>query len=94
MLGFDWDEANLHHIALHSVTPEEVEQVLQGPTFEIDAYELNGEERIEEVGATQSGRILKIVTTVRNGLIRVVTAYDAVSAIKQAFMEQQKRLYE
>jgi uncharacterized DUF497 family protein len=31
-LVFDWDKANLAHIARHNVTPEEVEQVFaNGP---------------------------------------------------------------
>ena len=37
MFGFDWNEANLRHIALHSVTPEEAEEA--GPTQEIDSHE-------------------------------------------------------
>ena len=30
---FDWDESNINHIALHGVTPEEAEQVLQNDPF-------------------------------------------------------------
>ncbi len=59
ILGFEWDEANLRHIALHSVTPEEAEEVLLGLTREVDSYELNGEDRLEEVGITLAGRISK-----------------------------------
>lgn len=94
MIGFDWDEANLGHIALHAVSPEEVEEVLIGFAFEVDTYTVDGEERVEEVGATHAGRILKVVTTVRKGLIRVVTAFDAVKAERLAFLEHQGRLYE
>jgi hypothetical protein len=38
MLEFDWDSANLSHIALHSVAREEAEEVLLGPAFELDTY--------------------------------------------------------
>ena len=94
MFGFDWDDANLGHIALHSVTREEAEEVLNGFAFEVDFYTVDGEERVEELGMTRAGRILKIVTTVRSGLVRVVTAYDAVKAEKLAYPEYQKRLYD
>ena len=94
MIGFDWDDANLGHIALHAVSPEEAEEVLTGMAFEVDTYTVDGEVRVEEIGATQAGRILKVVTTVRDGLIRVVTAFDAVKAEKLAFLEHQRRLYD
>jgi uncharacterized DUF497 family protein len=94
MFRFDWDEANLQHIALHSVSPEEAEQVLLGSPFELGTYEIDGEDRLEEVGCTSKGRILKVVTIIRSGRIRVATAYDASKAEKIAFLEHQRRLYE
>jgi uncharacterized DUF497 family protein len=94
MLEFDWVAANLSHIALHSVTAEEAEEVLLGPAFELDTYEVDDEERIEEVGTTKRGRILKVVTTIRDGMVRVVTAYDASPVLKKVFLEWQSRLYE
>jgi len=94
MLEFDWDSANLSHIALHSVAREEAEEVLLGPAFELDTYTVDEEERIEEVGATGRGRILKVVSTVRNGRVRVVTAYDASSILKRVCLTWQSKLYD
>ncbi len=94
MFGFDWDAANLVHIAAHSVSPEEAEEALSGPTYEIGSYEVKGEERVEEVGATKAGRILKVVTTVRGRLTRVVTAYEPNAALKAQYMEYQRQFYE
>jgi len=94
MFGFDWDAANLGHIAAHSVSPEEAEEALSGPTYEIGLYEVKGEERVEEVGATKAGRILKVVTTLRGRLIRVVTAFDAVRVEKNRFLEYQRKYYD
>jgi len=91
MLEFEWDSANLSHIALHSVTAEEAEAVLLGPAFELDTYIVDDEERVEEVGATGRGRILKVVSAVRNGKVRVITAYDASSALKRVFLDLAER---
>ena len=55
MVRFDWDEANLAHIALHRVTREEAEEVLGGATFELDTYEIDGDDRVEELGAPPEG---------------------------------------
>jgi hypothetical protein len=38
---FDWDAANVEHIACHSVTPQEAEQVLLGVTLDLDPQEVN-----------------------------------------------------
>ncbi len=55
MLEFDWDSANLSHIALHSVAREEAEEVLLGPAFELDTYTVDDEERIEEEALQDEG---------------------------------------
>ena len=94
MLSFEWDEANVGHIALHDVTPEEAEQVLRSPTLELEPEITDGEERVAEVGQTRTGRILKVVVTVRGVKVRVVTAYDAGRSLKQAYLELLRGLYE
>ena len=35
-IGFDWDEANIEHIARHNVMPEEAEQVLGHDPLELE----------------------------------------------------------
>jgi hypothetical protein len=42
---FDWNEANLNHIAEHEVTPEEAEEVLLGEPPDVGFDADNGEER-------------------------------------------------
>ncbi len=43
---FDWDKANIAHLAEHEVSPEETEQVLLGDSLEVDFEpDANGEER-------------------------------------------------
>jgi uncharacterized DUF497 family protein len=94
MLQFDWDEDNIAHIALHQVSPQEAEDILNGELLEIDSYDVDNEVRVEEVGMTRAGRVLHIVTTIRSGRVRVVTAYDAIRSLKLAFLEMQRKYYE
>ncbi len=71
---FDWCEANISHIARHNVLPHEAEEVVTNDPIDLSVTMRNGEERTEQIGETASGRILRIVTTPRNGKIRVITA--------------------
>ena len=75
---FDWDEEIEDHIAEHGVTPEEAEDALLDPHRIPDvAYSTSTERRHAIIGATQAGRILFVVFTLRRGRIRVVTAFPA-----------------
>ena len=75
---FDWDEEIDDHIAEHGVTPEEAEDALIGPHRIPDvAYSTPMERRHAIVGATQAGRILFVVFTLRRGRMRVVAAFPA-----------------
>jgi uncharacterized DUF497 family protein len=72
--SFDWDEFNIAHIAKHGVEPHEAEEVITNDPIDLAATIRNGEERSEQVGETDKGRILRVDTTLRNGKIRVITA--------------------
>ena len=88
MLEFDWDVENLTHIAEHGLAPEEIEFALTHQTLEIEFQDWHvSEERYSEIGMTQSGRILIIVTTLREWRLRVVTAYDASSRDAKEYLE-------
>ena len=84
---FDWDSANTNHIARHGVTPEEAEQVVLNEPLDIEVVLRNGEQRIVQVGETDAGRILVVVTTMRAKRIRVVTAYPAMSRLQRLFQQ-------
>jgi uncharacterized DUF497 family protein len=73
---FDWDEANIAHIAEHNVTPHEAEEAATFKPVALYAALKNGEERLVQIGETYAGRVLMVVTTPRNGKTRVVTAHD------------------
>ncbi|MGD0788412.1 MAG: BrnT family toxin [Terracidiphilus sp.] len=95
-LLFDWDVANLAHIAQHNITQEEAEQVLLGFPLDMElqiADESNGEERLLQIGETASGRILQLVTTWRDGKVRVISAWDAPKQLKLFYLAEMRRQY-
>jgi uncharacterized protein len=51
-MEFDWDAANIRHIARHKVTPEEAEQVVENNPLDLAGQLANGEERILHLGET------------------------------------------
>ncbi len=88
---FQWNEGNTNHIARHGVTPAEAEQVVLNEPLDMEVTLRNGEQRIVQVGETDAGRILVVVTTMRGTKIRVVTAYPAGSRLQQLFQRVKRR---
>jgi uncharacterized DUF497 family protein len=70
---FDWNEANTSHIAKHGIEPYEAQEVIANDPIDLAITIRNGEERTEQVGETNNGRIIRVVTTLRHGRIRVIT---------------------
>ncbi|MGB6973853.1 MAG: BrnT family toxin [Terracidiphilus sp.] len=64
--NFDWDDANIGHIAEHDVKPEEAEEVILSDPLEM-GYDKStlGEDRWSYLGETLLGRILQVVVTLR-----------------------------
>jgi uncharacterized DUF497 family protein len=74
---FDWNESNRNHLASHGVTAAEAEEVILNNPVDMELQLRNGEARILHLGETNLGRVLVVVTTIRNDRVRVVTAYLA-----------------
>jgi len=77
--GFEWDEGNVEKSwARHGVLATECEQVFfQRPIWVApDAVHSKGEARSAALGRTAAGRRLFIAFTVRDTLIRVISARD------------------
>lgn len=87
-LAFEWDDANLGHIARHQVSLEEAEQVIENDPLDIEAETVEGEERITSVGCTDRGRFLVVVTTLPGRRIRVVTAFPAPKPLIDLYFTQ------
>ena len=81
-------------MARHGLTVEEIEEMSPSGVLELDDYEVEGERRFEDLGSTARGRIIKMITTNRKGLIRVVTAYTASPAERRYYMTEMVKRYE
>ena len=86
MVLFDWDDENRAHIAAHNVSCAEAEQVINNEPFDLELQAVNGEERFLQVGETDAGRILVVVSTYRKTLVRVIAAFDAPKSTKQFYI--------
>ena len=82
---FQWDEGNLDHIAEHGVTREEAEQVVRNRPLVVAIQNRFGEERLQQVGETHTGRVLIVVTTPRAKMVRIVTAFDASRPFRRMY---------
>jgi len=82
---FDWNDQNIRHVAAHGISPEEAEQVIENEPLDLEFQLRNGEERIVQVGETDAGRILVVVTVVREQVIRVVTAFPAKERLRRLY---------
>ncbi len=74
---FDWDAANIEHIAEHNLEPEEVEEAFYNKHIFTPTYNTVHEKREGIIGKTDGDRIIFVVFTRRQNKIRVVTALDA-----------------
>ena len=85
---FDWDDANVDHIAQHQVRPEEAEEALSDPR-RIGATAHHDNDRVEPrravLGATIDGRLLFVVYTIRLKKLRVVAARDATATERRRY---------
>jgi uncharacterized DUF497 family protein len=87
-LSFDWDEANVGHVARHNVTPEEVEQVFANDPMDLGAEVVDGEERYTGVGHTKRLRVLVLVWTMRGDATRPITAFDASERLATRYLAE------
>jgi uncharacterized protein len=74
-MEFEWDAANVAHIARHGITPEEREEAYWNGPMVIEVQERKRERRRLCLGETNAGRLLTFVITERKDKIRFVTAH-------------------
>jgi hypothetical protein len=84
---FDWNDANISHIAEHGVDASEAEQVLSSNPLDVSYEVRNGEIRFRQVGETSAGRILAVISTIRDEQTRVITAYPASRSLCATYLE-------
>jgi len=84
-----WDQETVDHISRHSVSPEEVEEVL----FNTDNPPLvmRGKQgRYLAYGKTDAGRFLLVVWAARNRKTQIITARDMSKKEKQFYDRRRK----
>lgn len=86
---FEWDRANIEHIAEHNVVPEEAEQVFfdTNQVIDEDVKHSVTEKRLLIIGKTKKGRLLYQVFTIRGNKIRVISSRD-INKKEVAFYEK------
>ena len=92
--GFDWDEGNSNkNWHLHEVTDGECEDVFFNLPLIIasDKKHSDNESRLFALGRTDADRWLFIAFTIRNKLIRVISARDMTKREERIYAEKIKR---
>jgi uncharacterized DUF497 family protein len=86
--AFDWDEQNEKHLAIHSISRLDAEDVLSGNHILLEFQMEASEQRWVAVGATRTGRILNIVFAVRGEAMRPITGWVADKETVELYLEQ------
>lgn len=92
-IGFEWDKGNCSkNWEKHAVTELECEQAFFNRPFLLheDIKHSMSEERWYALGQTDANRKLFIAFTIRNKLIRIISARDASKKEKLIYEEAQK----
>lgn len=83
---FEWDDDNLDHLARHGITPEEVEELFEGPVVRRRGG-TDAPDRFRVLGRTAAGRYLAMVYQERaRGVVRPFTGWD--------MRQHERRLYD
>jgi len=85
---FDWDEHNERHLALHSISPLDAEDVLSDDHILQEFQMEGGEQRWIAVGATRIGRILSVVFTIRGEAMRPITGWETDKETADLFVRE------
>jgi len=89
-MSFNWDSVNSGHLARHGVSPAEAEEVILNRPLDLSTELRDGEERTVQIGETNAGRILIVVSTARADVIRVITAWPAKDRLRRYFLTQKR----
>jgi uncharacterized DUF497 family protein len=73
-------------LALHQIAPAEAEQVISNRPIDLGSHIRNGEERTAQVGETDAGRVLHVISTMREAKVRIITAWPAKDRMRRYFL--------
>ena len=92
-IGFDWDDGNLlKNWEKHGVSASECEQAFFNHPLvtSLDTGHSSHEVRFYALGKSDSGKHLFIVFTMRNNLIRIISARDMNRKERDAYKDHEK----
>ncbi len=92
--GFDWDEGNSNkNFYLHGVSDGECEELFFNLPLIIasDSKHPKNELRLFALGRTDSNRWLFVAFTIRENLIRIISARDMTKSEERRYAEKIKR---
>jgi len=75
---FELDDANILHVAEHGATAEDAEQVILNRPVDLGSELRGGEPRVAQIGETNEGHVLVVISTTSGKRIRVVTAWRRI----------------
>ncbi len=89
-LKFDWDKGNIDKNKKHGVSNEEAEEVFTNQPLILleDEKHSSQEKRMMVLGVSDGGRRLSVVFTIRQQLIRIISARP-MSRKERRFYEQE-----
>jgi uncharacterized DUF497 family protein len=87
---FDWDDANLRHLARHRISRLEFEKAIANRPIIVDFSNESGEERWFAIGATDNVRILFLIYTYRGDRIRPITGWDASKEMRESYFKAKR----
>jgi len=91
VVEFEWDDDNVEHLARHRITPEEVEELFDGPTLGRRGG-TDASDRVRILGCTEAGRYLAIICQEKAGdIIRPFTGWDMRQHERDLYVRQTRR---
>lgn len=93
VVGFEWDDANIEHIAQHNVLPSEAEDLFfdTNNVLDKDIEHSISEDRFIIIGKTKEERLLYQIFTKRGNKIRVISARDINKKEVQLYEKKTRR---
>lgn len=93
-MEFLWDEGNVSkNVAKHKVSNKETEQAVQNEPVDLEVQLRNGEIRQVQIGVTDAGRVLVVVSTLRGDKVRVISSRPANREERAFFKEERDRIH-
>ncbi len=92
-VGFEWDDGNQDkNWRKHGVTDSECEQVFFNEPFIAleDVAHSRSEPRLYALGQSDAGRLLFVVFTIRDKLVRVISARDMTRRETRRYQREQE----